>query len=177
VQLVTGRTGQAITSHIAGTHFAFETQQTRGDDPDISRAFRNSQNFLFGIILLSHVLSLFKAGSPANHDVSFSFDFKKKIQLAAESLSFAPQESMVSQKGRLDASVFVSAHPDVAILLARMNTCNEDLSEIIKEYLAHSCGFGIGSLGSKWSMSEVSEFHEFFEGGIGLEAIDGLRLR
>lgn len=110
-------------------------------------------------------------------DTSISFDGKRKIQLAAESLSFAPQESMVSHKGRLDAAVFVSEHPDEAIMLARMNICNQELSEILKEYVAHSCGFGIGSLASKWSMSEVSDFHKVFEGRIALEAIDGLRLR
>lgn len=110
-------------------------------------------------------------------DTSISFDGKRKIQLAAESLSFAPEESIISQKGRLDAMDLVSANPDVAILLNWMETCNEELSEIIQIYAAHSCGFGIGSLASKWSMREVSDFYELFQGKTDVEGIDSLRLR
>lgn len=110
-------------------------------------------------------------------DESISFDDKRKIQLAAERLSFAPEESMISQNGRLDATEFVSANSDVAILLNRMTTCNGELSAIIQIYAAHSCGFGIGSLASKWSTREVSDFYELFEGGTVLEGIDRLQLK
>ena len=110
-------------------------------------------------------------------DTSISFDGRRRIQLAAESLSFAPEESIISQKGRLDATELVSANPDVAILLNRMKTCNEELSEIIQIYAAHSCGFGIGSLASKWSMREVNDFYELFEGETVFEGIDSLQLK
>lgn len=109
-------------------------------------------------------------------DESISFDDKRKTQLAAERLSFAPEESMISRKGRLDATEFVSPNPDVAILLNRMQTCNDELSAIIQMYAAHSCGFGIGSLASKWSMREVSDFYELFEGRIIVDGIDRVQL-
>lgn len=99
-------------------------------------------------------------------DESISFDDKRKTQLAAERLSFAPEESMISQNGRLDATEFVSANSDVAILLNRMNTCKKELSATIQIYAAHPCGFGIGSIASKWSMREVSDFYKLFEGSL-----------
>lgn len=110
-------------------------------------------------------------------DESISIDNKRKTQLAAERLSFAPEESMISRNGRLDATEFVSANSDVAILLTRMKACNEELSKIIQIYAAHSCGFGIGSLSSKWSMREVGEFYELFQGRTDIEEIDTLQLR
>jgi hypothetical protein len=109
-------------------------------------------------------------------DESISFDGKRKTQLVAESLSFAPEESMISRKGRLDAMEFVSANPDVAIFLNRTKTCNDELSAIIQIYAAHLCGFGMGSLASKWSIREVSDFYELFEGRIIFEGIDNLQL-
>ena len=107
-------------------------------------------------------------------DPSISFNGKRKIQLAAESLSFAPEESMVSRKGSLAAVNFVSADNGMVALINRINTCSKELSEIIEQYVAHSCGFGIGTLATEWSAEEIHEFNQLFGGRKDLGRIDGL---
>lgn len=90
------------------------------------------------------------------------FDNARKIELIAESLSFAPDRSLVSRQGRLAAAGLIAENPSMAMVSSRLNVCSDNLGNVIKSYLAHSCGFGIGALSEEWSSLDLQAFYDLF---------------
>jgi hypothetical protein len=84
----------------------------------------------------------------------------RTIKILGENLSSPPNASEVSEDGRVAATRFLFSSPSPEKLHERLTDCHNELTEITRKYVWHSCGyFSSGPLLSNdWSDREWHEF-------------------
>jgi hypothetical protein len=61
MEFVAGGSCEAVAGDVAGADFAFETEQSFGDDPDIAGPTGNAQDLFVWVVFLRNVFGLLEA--------------------------------------------------------------------------------------------------------------------